>query len=110
MIAEQWLMPREAAPARAEELKSCSKRRSQRRNSISCSLRRSRETVGDLDFLVASSDPAPIMAWFVGYPGVKEVTAHGETKSSVRFESGLQADLEAAATTLQVAIQKGRAS
>ena len=57
------------------------------------SLRRSRETVGDLDFLVASSDPAPIMAWFVGYPGVKEVTAHGETKSSVRFESGLQADL-----------------
>ena len=57
------------------------------------SLRRARETVGDLDFLVASSDPAPIMAWFVGYPGVKEVTAHGETKSSVRFESGLQADL-----------------
>jgi DNA polymerase (family 10) len=57
------------------------------------SLRRSRETVGDLDFLVASSDPATIMAWFVAYPGVKEVTAHGETKSSVRFESGLQADL-----------------
>ncbi|MEY4033419.1 MAG: hypothetical protein RL492_613 [Verrucomicrobiota bacterium] len=57
------------------------------------SLRRARETVGDLDFLVASSEPAPIMAWFVGYPGVKEVTAHGETKSSVRFESGLQADL-----------------
>ena len=57
------------------------------------SLRRSRETVGDLDFLVASSDPATIMAWFVAYPGVKEVTAQGETKSSVRFESGLQADL-----------------
>ena len=57
------------------------------------SLRRSRETVGDLDFLVASADPATVMAWFVAYPGVKEVTAHGETKSSVRFESGLQADL-----------------
>ena len=57
------------------------------------SLRRNRETVGDLDFLVASSDPQPVMAWFVAYPGVKEVTAHGETKSSVRFESGLQADL-----------------
>jgi DNA polymerase (family 10) len=57
------------------------------------SLRRNRETVGDLDFLVASSDPAPVMAWFVSRPGVKEVTAHGETKSSVRFESGLQADL-----------------
>jgi DNA polymerase (family 10) len=57
------------------------------------SLRRSRETVGDLDFLVASSEPRPIMEWFVAYPGVKEVTAHGETKSSVRFENGLQADL-----------------
>jgi DNA polymerase (family 10) len=57
------------------------------------SLRRSRETVGDLDFLVASSDPKPIMDWFVNYPGVKEVTAHGETKSSVRLENGIQADL-----------------
>lgn len=57
------------------------------------SLRRARETVGDLDFLVASSEPKTIMDWFVAYPGVKEVTAHGETKSSVRFENGLQADL-----------------
>ena len=57
------------------------------------SLRRSRETVGDLDFLVASSDPQPIMAWFVAFPSVKEITAQGETKSSVRFENGLQADL-----------------
>jgi DNA polymerase (family 10) len=57
------------------------------------SLRRARETVGDLDFLVASSEAKPIMDWFVAYPGVKEITAHGETKSSVRFENGLQADL-----------------
>jgi len=57
------------------------------------SLRRARETVGDLDFLVGSTDPEPIMKWFVNYPGVKEITAQGETKSSVRFESGLQADL-----------------
>lgn len=57
------------------------------------SLRRARETVGDLDFLVASATPQAIMDWFVAYPGVKEVTAHGETKSSVRFENGLQADL-----------------
>jgi DNA polymerase (family 10) len=62
------------------------------------SLRRSRETVGDLDFLVASSEPRPIMDWFVAYPGVKEVTAHGETKSSVRFENGLQADLRVVPT------------
>lgn len=57
------------------------------------SLRRGMETVGDLDFIVGSDSPKPIMDWFVAQPGVKEITAHGETKSSVRFESGLQADL-----------------
>lgn len=57
------------------------------------SLRRKRETVGDLDFIAASDTPAPIMDWFVAQAGVAEVTAHGETKSSVRFENGLQADL-----------------
>jgi DNA polymerase (family X) len=57
------------------------------------SLRRLRETVGDLDFIVASADPGPVMDWFVAQAGVQEVTAHGATKSSIRFESGLQADL-----------------
>lgn len=57
------------------------------------SLRRGLETVGDLDFIVASETPAPVMDWFCALDGVKEVTARGETKSSVRFESGLQADL-----------------
>ncbi len=57
------------------------------------SLRRGMETVGDLDFIVASEYPAPVMTWFCELPEVKEVTARGETKSSVRFESGLQADL-----------------
>lgn len=57
------------------------------------SLRRKMETVGDLDFIAASDDPEPIMDWFVGMPEVSEVSGHGKTKSSVRFESGLQADL-----------------
>ncbi len=57
------------------------------------SLRRGMETVGDLDFIVAASEVAPVVDWFVAMPGVKEVTAKGETKASVRFESGLQADL-----------------
>jgi DNA polymerase (family 10) len=57
------------------------------------SLRRGMETVGDLDFLVASSDPAPIMDWFTSMEGIAEVTAHGDTKSSIRLEDGMQADL-----------------
>jgi DNA polymerase (family 10) len=57
------------------------------------SLRRRMETVGDLDFLVATTEPAPVVDWFVSQPGVREVTARGELKASVRLESGLQADL-----------------
>jgi DNA polymerase (family 10) len=57
------------------------------------SLRRGLETVGDLDFIVAASDPAPVMDWFTAQAGVREVTAKGDTKSSVRLDSGMQADL-----------------
>ncbi|MGC9451481.1 MAG: DNA polymerase/3'-5' exonuclease PolX [Oceanipulchritudo sp.] len=60
---------------------------------VAGSYRRGMETVGDLDFIVASSDPEPVMDWFTGRPNVAEVTAKGETKSSVRFDTGLQADL-----------------
>ena len=52
------------------------------------SFRRGMETVGDLDFLVASSNPAPIMDWFTSMNGIAEVTAHGDTKSSIRLEGG----------------------
>ena len=57
------------------------------------SLRRRMETVGDLDFLVATDEPQPVADWFVQLEAVKEVTARGETKASVRLAGGLQADL-----------------
>lgn len=57
------------------------------------SLRRGLETVGDLDFIVAAEEVAPVVEWFTTLPEVKEVTAKGDTKASVRFASGLQADL-----------------
>lgn len=66
-----------------------------RRAEAAGSLRRNLETVGDLDFIVAAAPAAAdaITAWFCAQPGVKEITARGETKASVRFDSGLQADL-----------------
>ena len=60
---------------------------------VAGSLRRLKETVGDLDFIVASSDPGPVMDWFTSIDAVQEVSAKGGTKSSVRFAGGLQADL-----------------
>lgn len=57
------------------------------------SLRRFRETIGDIDIVVAAADAAPIMDWFVAMPGLREVLGHGDTKSSVVTASGIQVDL-----------------
>jgi DNA polymerase (family 10) len=57
------------------------------------SLRRMRETIGDVDILAAARDPAPLMAAFAGMPSVTDVLVHGEKKTSVRTVGGLQADL-----------------
>ena len=85
-----WWNAREVAEPILEGLRGLSQ---VERAEAAGSLRRLRETVGDLDFIVASADPQPVMDWFVEQEAVYEVTAHGATKSSVRFESGLQADL-----------------
>jgi DNA polymerase (family 10) len=74
-------------------LKGLRKLREVSRAEAAGSLRRGLETIGDLDFLVASSEPGAVVRWFTTQPDVKEITASGETKASVRFESGLQADL-----------------
>lgn len=57
------------------------------------SLRRMRETIGDIDILITSPDPEPVMRRFVSLPMVKEVLAHGTTKSSVIIDAGTQVDL-----------------
>jgi DNA polymerase (family 10) len=57
------------------------------------SLRRMRETVGDLDLLVASSDPQPVMDRFIKMSQVEEVMLSGATKTSIRTHSGFQVDL-----------------
>ncbi len=57
------------------------------------SLRRMRETVKDIDILVTSKTPARVMDVFVGLPNVAEVSAHGETKSSVRLRENIAVDL-----------------
>ncbi len=59
------------------------------------SLRRGKETIGDVDILVATRDPAPVMQAFLQQPGIAQVLASGETKSSARFENGLQVDVRA---------------
>jgi len=57
------------------------------------SLRRFRETIGDIDILAAAEEPGPIMAAFRELELVAEVIASGEKKTSIRTTKGLQVDL-----------------
>ncbi len=61
------------------------------------SLRRMKETIGDIDILITSDRPEEVMNCFVGLEQVVEVIAHGPTKSSVLTEAGVQADLRVVA-------------
>ncbi len=57
------------------------------------SIRRMKETIGDVDILVASSYPQLIMEAFVSLPQVREILARGDTKSSVMTHEGIQVDV-----------------
>jgi DNA polymerase (family 10) len=60
------------------------------------SLRRGRETVGDLDLLVSGPSPAGALETFLAYPRVDEVLARGENKASAKVgHEGLQVDVRA---------------
>ncbi len=61
------------------------------------SLRRFRETIGDLDIVVASEDAKPIMRWLVEHALVDDVLVHGDKKTSVTTRKGLQIDLRVVA-------------
>jgi len=63
------------------------------RCSTAGSLRRWKETIGDIDFLVSSRAPAEVIEYFVTQPGVLSISAKGDTKASVVVEGGIQADL-----------------
>ena len=57
------------------------------------SLRRCRDTVGDLDLLVTAPDGSAVCHYFSSYPDVRDVLQKGDTKASVVLKSGLQVDL-----------------
>ncbi|MEX2587066.1 MAG: DNA polymerase/3'-5' exonuclease PolX [Actinomycetota bacterium] len=61
------------------------------------SLRRMKETIGDIDLLATGGDPQAIMDLFVKLPQVQEVAAKGTTKSTVLTARGVRVDLRAVA-------------
>ncbi len=61
--------------------------------SLGGSLRRMKETIGDVDLLAGSKDAGKVMDVFASYPEVEEVLERGTTKSVVRLKDGTQVDL-----------------
>ncbi len=60
------------------------------------SLRRGKETVGDLDLLVTGDNPEAALDAFIKHPRVHDVLGHGPNKASARFGlEGLQVDVRA---------------
>ncbi len=60
---------------------------------VAGSFRRMKETVGDIDFVVACNDVEKVMDYFVSMPEIDEVLGKGSTKTFVRLNNGMDADL-----------------
>lgn len=63
------------------------------RAEVGGSIRRGRETIGDIDILVTTSDPIAVSQYFKTLPEVVEVVFDGDTRASVRVIGGIQVDL-----------------
>ncbi|HET8723579.1 MAG TPA: DNA polymerase/3'-5' exonuclease PolX, partial [Anaeromyxobacteraceae bacterium] len=63
------------------------------RLALAGSSRRWKETVGDLDVVAASVHPDRLSDALAAFPGVEQVVARGDTKTTVRLEGGLSVDL-----------------
>jgi DNA polymerase (family X) len=61
--------------------------------SLAGSLRRMKETIGDIDILASSAEPDAVMAAFTAFPEVTRILGRGITKSSVLIDPGVQVDL-----------------
>lgn len=61
--------------------------------SVAGSVRRQKETIGDVDFLVVTKNPKKVMDYFVSLPGIVKIWGKGSTKSSIKLRQGFDVDL-----------------
>jgi DNA polymerase (family 10) len=90
LIRMYWSEAHVIAQQLREHLLAC---RSVKQLEIAGSYRRSKETVGDLDILVESDNPAEVTSRFAEVASIEQVLGRGDTKMSIRLAGGLQVDL-----------------
>jgi DNA polymerase (family 10) len=92
---KQRMLLGEALPRAEKLLQDVSRIQGVKRADLAGSLRRRRETVGDLDFLIISRNSARALREFSRLPVVKQIIALGETRATVIIEGGIQVDVRA---------------
>lgn len=99
LSAQQRISIGKAVPIVEEIIYQLQKKIDIRKISPAGSLRRMKETVGDIDILAAADLPQKVIAAFISLPLVDDVFAAGETKASIRIKpDGLQVDLRVVTT------------
>ena len=63
------------------------------RSSLAGSIRRKKEIIKDIDIVASTDNPQEVMDFFTGLEEAEEVIAKGDTKSSIRLKSGINADI-----------------
>ncbi len=97
-LARHQRMPLGMALPMAEKLLEDLKKIAQvERADIAGSLRRGRETIGDMDLLVSSADSPRALREFTKLSSVKQVIGLGDTRATVIIEGGIQVDVRAVA-------------
>jgi DNA polymerase (family 10) len=89
---ERFLLGR-ALPLAEEMVESLSQLKETNKISFAGSLRRKKETIGDIDILITSQNPEKIMKTFTSLPQVREILAEGPTKSSIITKDDLHIDV-----------------
>lgn len=83
----------EALPIAEEIIENIKNKCSVEKISVAGSLRRMKETIGDIDILAVSSEPEVVMEVFSTLSEVKEIVLKGHTKTTVYLKNGAQTDL-----------------
>ncbi|MDI6690124.1 MAG: DNA polymerase/3'-5' exonuclease PolX [Actinomycetota bacterium] len=91
--ARERILLFEAHPIAERFIKNLRRQDFVERADMAGSLRRMKETIGDIDLLAASYEPHKVMDYFCHMPEVAQVLMKGDTKSSIIARNGLQIDL-----------------
>jgi len=92
-IRKERMLLGDALPIARELVAKLEKIRGVKAAEAAGSIRRMKETVGDIDILVISSDAPKVMNFFTTMPDVATILAKGPTKSMVMLKQGIQADV-----------------